>query len=656
MNTLTISSIFTPTGLTQALKAHHKNLSDNHNFPPLSGAKPLHRFAELFELKNAEQLEDRLNKITGPQVGALETTLNLVNQKAQAQVQCFFEEEDGTLRVQCVDQPTFLMVTLDEAPTISPKVHYLSHECALITYDNVQVHIFLSDNTLTAELYEPSKPEVSLNPYHCDINNLIDSQVTDELAIFVPGENMPSQKTANSNAPITVYNVIKKEQDRVYVHSEVSYLDAMNAVREDIREACGNLSTDQEILEELGVEMTEFVMENMDVVFDDKINDMDENEANKLYTFLHESDSYIRIETSIIRPLVKTSPEGTKEARDQIKKSPYGTPETRAEIIRDVKFKLKTNPDLYKNFDDLYLEKKHTIEMLTNNLNQKCGSTLTTSDVASMFDKHATSTDIIKQLSKVIGNENSGIKANDIKLALMEKPIDEGVDKKVRSMLIQELANEINAQHFTTITTEQIAEWLTPESSLKEIAFFLEMVLKKFRTAITPRTILGNKKIEKIDPSDDDALRKHLIIQLTTEINKKCSSALTYAQVDDAIGIGVQNSTIEDRLKKVAHGYDDAMTAKNVLDYEVNCKAIKLSQEMNNHQQPDVSEDNRSQLIFELTTAINLKHQSDLTIEQVNNWLTECNAFSKDIKEYITEISLDMTDALTPTDIMSLWN
>jgi hypothetical protein len=638
MNTLNISSIFTPTGLTQALKAHHKNLSDNHNFPPLSGAKPLHRFAELFELKNAEHLEDRLKKLTGPQVGTLETTLNLVNQKAQAQVQCFFEEEDGTLRVQCVDEPTLLMVTLDEAPTISPKVHYLSHECALITYDNVQVHIFLSDNTLTAELYEPSKPEIELSPYHCDINNLIDSQSTNELAIFVPGENMPSQKTANSNAPITVYNVIKKEQDRVYVHSEVSYLDAMNAVREDIREACGNLSTDQEILEELGVEMTEFVMENIDDVFDDKINEMDENEANKIYTFLHESDSYIRIETSIIRLSNIT---------------PFADFETRRSFSSEIKGVVKTNTD---NYNDTDVEKLELIMRLTNSINEKCDSTLTLNDVSRLFDDNATAMDITHQLSKIIGNKDSRIKASDIKLALMEKPINESIDKKVRKMLIQELANEVNAQHYTAITTEQIAEWLTPESSLKEIAFFLQMVLKKFRTAITPKTILANKKIEKIDPNDNDALRKHLIIQLTTEINTKCSSALTYAQVDDAIGIGVQNSTIKDKIKQVSQGYGDAMTAKNVLDYEVNCKAIKLSQEMSNRQHEDVSEDNRSQLIFELTTAINLKYQSELTIEQVNNWLIEDDAFSKDIKEYIDELGDDTKDSLNPIDIMSLWN
>jgi hypothetical protein len=61
-----LATLLTPNGLIEAIKAHHKNLHQNHNFPPLNGMKPIHKFAELFGLDNAEQLAARLAALTTP--------------------------------------------------------------------------------------------------------------------------------------------------------------------------------------------------------------------------------------------------------------------------------------------------------------------------------------------------------------------------------------------------------------------------------------------------------------------------------------------------------------------------------------------------------------------------------------------------------------
>jgi hypothetical protein len=66
-----LSTLSTPQGITAAIKAHHKNLHKNHSFPPLTGAKPIHCFAELFinpktgkPFESAEPFEAALKKIT----------------------------------------------------------------------------------------------------------------------------------------------------------------------------------------------------------------------------------------------------------------------------------------------------------------------------------------------------------------------------------------------------------------------------------------------------------------------------------------------------------------------------------------------------------------------------------------------------------------
>jgi len=158
MNTLKIASLFTSDGLCQALKAHHKNLSKHHDFPPLSGVKSLHRFAELFDLDNAEQFENRLAKSAPITTDAFNATVNLVNKTAQAQITCLFDGQANTLSVQQVGKPPLLSVSLPESPIMAPHTHYQSNEEALVTYGNLQVFVFLVDNHLIAEMYHRNHP------------------------------------------------------------------------------------------------------------------------------------------------------------------------------------------------------------------------------------------------------------------------------------------------------------------------------------------------------------------------------------------------------------------------------------------------------------------------------------------------------------------
>ena len=64
---------------------------------------------------------------------------------------------------------------------------------------------------------------------------------------------------------------------------------------------------------------------------------------------------------------------------------------------------------------------------------------------------------------------------------------------------------------------------------------------------------------------------------------------------------------------------------------------------------------NRANLIQQLTDGMNKRYNSELTTEQVEHWVGS-DANNDTIYEYIEEVVSGDDSAVTPDDIISLWN
>lgn len=161
---MSLQNLFTANGLIQAIKDHHKNLHENYNFPPLSGMKSVHKFAESLKLDNAEQLKASLEK---NQLQTINQTvhINLCDSTFSEQLVCYFEPEDNTLRVQIYDDADFVIVTVgDDFFKIQPNSYYINSKKLLITYNYVQVLIELDRTTIEVKIIEDINKE-SLNNF-----------------------------------------------------------------------------------------------------------------------------------------------------------------------------------------------------------------------------------------------------------------------------------------------------------------------------------------------------------------------------------------------------------------------------------------------------------------------------------------------------------
>lgn len=92
--------LFTATGITQALHAHHKRLHEKYGFAPLSGRKSIHKFAENFGFDNAEPF---LAQMTAMSERMLNASVNLSASKMNVLVHAGIEMDDGLhqFRITC---------------------------------------------------------------------------------------------------------------------------------------------------------------------------------------------------------------------------------------------------------------------------------------------------------------------------------------------------------------------------------------------------------------------------------------------------------------------------------------------------------------------------------------------------------------------------
>lgn len=178
---MSLSNLFTVDGLFEAIKTHHKNLHENYNFPPLSGMKPIHKFAETLGLKNAEQLKASLSTLSSPVIHQ-NVHINLSDTTFAEQVSVYYESEDSTLRIDVYDQPSFLIVTVDnDISLIQPSFYYLSSNIAIITYNYIQIFIKLDKDQVVASVIEDKNKEnlnyLEFQLYKSSVNE-IDKQRT----------------------------------------------------------------------------------------------------------------------------------------------------------------------------------------------------------------------------------------------------------------------------------------------------------------------------------------------------------------------------------------------------------------------------------------------------------------------------------------------
>ena len=157
---MNIYQIFTPSGLTAALHAHHKNLHANYNFPPLKGRKAEHRLADVFMLSGAEQLANRLDdawyKMTS---STLSLTDSGVSQNVHVEIylEDEFEEARYQLRVMRENEPTLMICDVDPSHMSPPSVQYRSPSNVSLYYGGYALTLNVEDNVFTATLFDIEK-------------------------------------------------------------------------------------------------------------------------------------------------------------------------------------------------------------------------------------------------------------------------------------------------------------------------------------------------------------------------------------------------------------------------------------------------------------------------------------------------------------------
>lgn len=155
---MNILQIFTASGLTQALHAHHKRLHEKYGFAPLSGKKSIHKFAESFGFDNAEPF---LAKLTAMSERMLNTSVNLSISGISSIVHVSVEEDDGEhqFRVMVENGRAFIIHNVDPALLAPALVSYLGHNVAIITIGMFVVRITLKEEGVCARLVQAKSME-----------------------------------------------------------------------------------------------------------------------------------------------------------------------------------------------------------------------------------------------------------------------------------------------------------------------------------------------------------------------------------------------------------------------------------------------------------------------------------------------------------------
>lgn len=150
---LNIHQLFTANGLTQAIHGHHKALHEKYNFPPLSGMKPLHKFAENFGYANAEPFLAKLQKLSARM---LSTSVNLVHQGRYELVHVGVDVEEQQIRCQIENDSAFLMCTIDLSLVSPAVVTYHDKGNATVWIGAFAITVSMDSQGVTARFFESS--------------------------------------------------------------------------------------------------------------------------------------------------------------------------------------------------------------------------------------------------------------------------------------------------------------------------------------------------------------------------------------------------------------------------------------------------------------------------------------------------------------------
>jgi hypothetical protein len=183
-----ISQLFTVSGLTQALKAHHDHLHANYSFPPLKGNKPLHKLAELFEHKSAEPFIAELKAFESNHMTA---SVNLSNSSRSQIVHVMIDEDEGEhkVRVMFNCEPQFLICDINPTDIAPAIIYYENSKGATVFFGAIAVRLIMESDCVIATLLEKDDG-ISFDNYNMPFVGQNISQ-RDEQSEMFEKENLP---------------------------------------------------------------------------------------------------------------------------------------------------------------------------------------------------------------------------------------------------------------------------------------------------------------------------------------------------------------------------------------------------------------------------------------------------------------------------------
>lgn len=284
-----LSNLFTQSGLFEAIKAHHKHLHEQYNFPPLKGMKSVHKFAELFDLKNAEQLKHALlsNKVTSSSVA-----VHFGNGDNPQVINVYIEESDNTLRVQQEGESDFVIFSLLDNSVQEMKCNSPEKGVHCVTMGNVQVVLKLhqhptkqDNNFISATIIEcPVGEKID---HTKNLSNHIETEHELNVMDYQTCEVLDNQKAEEST---TTYILVCKQEDRLYTTAHRTYNSALAEFRENIKEDLDTHDAHTGYLDFSCRDYTECGTDE-DLIAD-KLNsivdNMTEEELSSVYSYIHE--------------------------------------------------------------------------------------------------------------------------------------------------------------------------------------------------------------------------------------------------------------------------------------------------------------------------------------------------------------------------------
>lgn len=150
--------LFTASGITQALHAHHKRLHENYGFAPLTGKKSIHKFAENFGFSNAEPF---IAKLTSLYERTLNPSVNLSNSEMDAlvHIEADFDLEVFMLRILVEDNDAFILHTIDQNKLAPAIIQYEQSDTAFVIIGAYVVKLALDNDSVHAQVFESKMPD-----------------------------------------------------------------------------------------------------------------------------------------------------------------------------------------------------------------------------------------------------------------------------------------------------------------------------------------------------------------------------------------------------------------------------------------------------------------------------------------------------------------